>query len=262
MTLGMPTLIELKTLDENIALCRALGLDFIELNMCLPQYQNLAQLVKPQGIFYTVHLDENLNPCDFNQRIAQAATDIVLDTIQAAKELDIPLLNMHLNTGVHFTLPDKKVYLYDEFEAEYLHKLAAFRDACTAAIGGADIKICIENGYGRPNFAQKSLDTLLQSPAFALTFDIGHNAADGFADEPIILQRASRLHHMHIHDARGQANHFVLGQGELDLVKYLTMAHAHACRCVLEVKTVQGLQQSLQWLKNVLLDKTGELRYN
>jgi len=247
MTLGMPTLIELKTLDENIALCRSLGLDFIELNMCLPQYQHLAQLAKPQGIFYTVHLDENLNPCDFNHRIAQASTDIMLDTIQAAKQLDIPVLNMHLNTGGHFTLPDRKVYLYDEFEAEYLHKLAAFRDACTAAIGGANIKICVENGYGRPSFAQKSLDTLLQSPAFALTFDIGHNAADGFVDELVILQRTSRLHHMHIHDAREQDNHLVLGEGELDLAKYLAMAKQYGCCCVLEVKTAQGLRQSLQW---------------
>jgi sugar phosphate isomerase/epimerase len=249
MTLGMPTLIELKTLDENIALCRTLGLDFIELNMCLPQYQNLKQLTKPQGIFYTVHLDENLNPCDFSHRITQASIDIMLDTIAAAKQLDIPVLNMHLHSGVHFTLPNKKVFLYDEFEVEYLHKLAAFRDACTAAIGNANIKICVENGYGRAAFAQKSLDTLLQSPAFALTFDIGHNAADAFADEPLILQRISRLHHMHIHDARGQSNHLVLGEGELDLAKYLTIAKQYHCRCVLEVKTVEGLRKSVQWLK-------------
>lgn len=36
---GMPTLIENCTLEENVALCRELELDFIELNMNMPQYQ-------------------------------------------------------------------------------------------------------------------------------------------------------------------------------------------------------------------------------
>ena len=36
---GMPTLIETNTLRECAKLCSELGLDFIELNMNLPQYQ-------------------------------------------------------------------------------------------------------------------------------------------------------------------------------------------------------------------------------
>lgn len=249
MTFGMPTLIELRALEENIALCRALGLGFVELNMCLPQYQHIAQLPKMDDVFYTVHLDENCNPCDFNDRVAKAHTDTVLDIIRAAKQFGIPILNMHLNGGVYFTLPDRKVYLYDVFAQEYLRKLIAFRDACTAAIGNANIKICVENGYGRTAFAEKSLNLLLESPIFALTFDIGHNAADGFVDEPLIMQRANRLAHMHIHDALGRDNHLVLGEGGLDLAKYLKLAKDHNCRCVLETKTVAGLKRSVAWLK-------------
>ena len=36
---GMPTLIENRTLEDNAALCRSLGLRFIELNMNFPEYQ-------------------------------------------------------------------------------------------------------------------------------------------------------------------------------------------------------------------------------
>ena len=36
---GMPTLIENRTLQDNIDLCRSLGLHFIELNMNFPEYQ-------------------------------------------------------------------------------------------------------------------------------------------------------------------------------------------------------------------------------
>ena len=36
---GMPTLIENRTLQDNISLCAGLGLRFIELNMNFPEYQ-------------------------------------------------------------------------------------------------------------------------------------------------------------------------------------------------------------------------------
>ena len=39
MQFGMPTLIENRTLEENVSLCSSLGLQFIELNMNFPEYQ-------------------------------------------------------------------------------------------------------------------------------------------------------------------------------------------------------------------------------
>ncbi|MDR0883042.1 MAG: sugar phosphate isomerase/epimerase [Oscillospiraceae bacterium] len=257
MQFGMPTLIETKTLEENAALCHELGLSFVELNMNLPQYQadrlsvsELRRIADKYGIYYTIHLDENLNPCDFNNAVAVAYTDTVLRTIEVAKALSVPVLNMHMNAGVWFTLPDKKVFLFDEHKADYLQKLTVFRDKCTAAIGGAGIKITVENcgDYQRFPFIVDGLDLLLQSPAFALCFDIGHNASADYTDEPTIMARSERLHHMHIHDAKGRANHLPLGEGDVDLDKYLKLAKQHNCRAVIEVKTVDGLRQSVVWL--------------
>lgn len=39
MKFGMPTLIENDNIESSVALCKELNLDFIELNMNLPQYQ-------------------------------------------------------------------------------------------------------------------------------------------------------------------------------------------------------------------------------
>lgn len=72
MQFGIPTLIELKSLEECAALCKELGLQFMELNMNLPEYQAdkidadaFAQIAERYRIYYTIHLDENLNPCAF-----------------------------------------------------------------------------------------------------------------------------------------------------------------------------------------------------
>ena len=102
LQLGMPTLIETRTLSECAALCRNMGLDFIELNMNLPQYQLnvldvpfLKETAERYGIFYTIHLDENLNVSDFNPYIADGYRRTVSETIQLAKRLDIPIINIH-----------------------------------------------------------------------------------------------------------------------------------------------------------------------
>ncbi len=241
---GVPTLLELQTLEETAALCRELRLQFIELNMNLPQYQpnaldaeQLSAIAQKYGVYYTIHLDENLNVSDFNPYVAEAYRCTVRETIRLAKELRAPVLNMHMARGVYFTLPAKKVYLF-----------AAFRDEADTAIGDADLQICVENSDGFTDFQVEALDLLLQSPAFGLTFDIGHNHGVSGADEPILMERVERLHHVHCHDALGRKNHLTLGTGELDLPKYLTLARAHNCRVVLETKTVEALRQSVAWL--------------
>ena len=258
MRYGMPTLLETQSIEACAALCRELGLNFIELNMNLPAYQadrldphRFTKVAERYGICYTIHLDEYLNPCDFNGQVATAYTETVLRTIEAAKRLAAPVLNMHLHSGVWFTLPDRKVFLFDAYEAEYLQKLTAFREVCTAKIGNAPIKICVENcgDFADHRYLRKGLALLLESPVFGLTFDIGHNAGNGFTDEPVILERTDRLLHMHVHDARGKSNHLPLGDGDLDLPKYLGIAKRCGCRVVLETKTVEGLRRSVVWLQ-------------
>lgn len=258
MDFGMPTLIELKSLEACAVLCKELDLQFVELNMNLPEYQadridadTFTKIANQYGIYYTIHLDENLNPCDFNKKVTDAYTNTVLQTIALAKQLRSPVLNMHLSKGVFFTLPDQKVYLFDEYMDVYLAKLTAFRDRCEKAIGGADIKICVENagGYDK-KFLQNGLALLLESKAFALTFDIGHNAGIGGGDEDVIMKHKKRLYHMHLHDAKDKCDHLPLGSGELDLPKYFYLAKTQNCRVVLETKTIAGLKESVEWIKS------------
>lgn len=254
---GMPTLIETDTIEQCAALCRELGLDFIEMNMNLPQYQvqtmdpqHLKAVAKEYGISYTIHLDENMNIADFNPLVAGAYQQTVLDTIELAKRLEIPVLNMHFPLGVYFTLPDRKVYLFGQYPEQYRGSMARFRDACTAAIGGSGIRICVENWSGYAPWQVPALDILLESPTFGLTFDVGHNLCKGGVDEPIILARKEHLHHMHLHDVKdGTKDHQALGTGQLDIRKCLVLAEACGCTVVQETKTIAGLRESVRWMK-------------
>lgn len=258
---GMPTLIELPDIEDCAKLCSELRLQFIELNMCLPQFQvehidieKLLELSEKYNIFYTIHLDDTNTPCDFNPKIAKAYTDTVLETIEIAKRLNIPVLNMHLSLGTYFTLPDKKVLLFEQYKDEYFKNLTLFRDKCEKAIGDFNIKICVENTRAFSHYiGEKSLSLLLESSAFGMTFDTGHDASNHFSQRFVIDKYINRLFHMHLHDAlvNEHRDHLTLGDGELDLKDYLNLADNHNCRVVIEVKTIEGLKKSVEWITSL-----------
>jgi sugar phosphate isomerase/epimerase len=257
---GMPALLELPALSDCADTCAQLGLEFVELNMNMPQYQlenlhadALRAETQRKNIYFTIHLDENLNVCDCNSRVSNAYFDTVMGAIELAKRAKIPVLNMHLASGVHFTLPDRKVFLFEVYREEYLRRLRLFRDACEKRIASSDIKICVENTDGYLPFQKEGIKTLLESPVFALTWDIGHDHSANGADAGFLYSNIGRLRHMHVHDARGKRNHLPLGTGEINLAEKLKIAGQYGCRCVLEVKTAAALKQSVDYLKRSLL---------
>lgn len=250
---GMPALIELETLEETVSLCRALGLGFIELNMNLPLYQpgalSVEQLLHFEDVEFTLHVDENLNVWDFNPLVSKAYLDTLLFAIELCQKARLPIINMHMNRGVYFTLPGEKVFLFERYADAYLQKTLRLRQQCEAAIGGADIHICIENCSGYTAYEQKAIDCLLQSRVFGLTLDVGHHHKSGRRDETFIMERMDRLLHMHLHDATDAQDHLALGDGEVEMTGMLNLAKRLGCRCVLETKTVAGLKASVEHIK-------------
>ncbi len=271
MQFGMPTLIENRTLQDNIDLCKSLNLQFIELNMNFPEYQvdkleeidTLMAAAEKAEIYYTIHLDENLNIADFNPLVTDAYLETVRRSIEVMKKL-MPLrdrfgdktqpltLNMHMNHGIYITLPDRKVQMYDRDFDTYMASFATFRSLCEKWIGDSDIRIVVENTDGFREYEKKAIDYLLESSVFGLTWDIGHSKATGEKDVPYIRSHEDRLNHFHIHDGSEvpPRNHLALGDGEIDLASRLDLAKKRNARCVLETKTIAALKTSVEWLKH------------
>lgn len=156
---------------------------------------------------------------------------------------------MHMNHGVHFTLPDRKVKLFEKYKDSYLESISIFCDMCDQAIGHDDIHICIENTDGFTDYEKEAIELLLESNAFALTWDIGHSNSCDNKDKAFIIKHERRLEHFHIHDGNNKSDHLTLGTGEIDLNGRLNLAKLHNCRCVVETKTIDALRKSIQWMK-------------
>lgn len=257
MIFGMPTLVELSSIEENVRLCTELGLSFVELSMNLPYCQleaispeGLGAIARQHGLFFTLHLEENLDPASFNPLVAQAYVETAARSIRLARAAGIPIVNTHLNRGVYFTLPSERLYLYERYPEHYRQAMDRFRRAWREGEAHGRPMLLVENTEGFVPFQQTLLEGWLQEDAFGLTLDIGHAHAAGYPDAEFYRDHGDRLRHIHLHDARGSANHLSLGEGDVDLPAILRLAREKNCSVVVEVKTASALADSVEWLRS------------
>ena len=278
---GMPTLIELNSIRENVELCKELGLHFVELNMNMPyctilgcseknnsEVENiineLNNLRNEFGIYFTIHIDENFNFADFNSYVKDAYYQTMKSVIENAKKINCSILNMHINHGIYFTLPAEKVFLFKKYNQNYMSDVLEFSLMCKNEIENNFEsenkilpKIVIENTDGWKDFEKVAINKFLENSNFGLTLDIGHSESIGNVDEEFILENKNKLFHFHIHDGTlpdektksyGK-NHLTLGTGKINLEERLNLAKECNGRCVIETKTVDSLRKSVEWLK-------------
>ena len=257
MKFGMPTLVECKDIIETASVAACFDLDFIEVNMSFPQYlpsrsnaEQYRSIAKKHGIFYTVHADEQLNPFDFNPTVSECYFRTMAECIDYSLEIGVPIINMHLQKGVYVTLPEKVVLLTDVYKDEYLSRVKDFIKMCEDRIAGRELKICIENVDSNAfTFSQyDALGLFLKSEVFGFTLDVGHDECLGGIDGLYIRKFPEKLCHMHLHDSDGKHAHLPLGEGVINVGEKLTLLN-NDTTCLVEVKTVAGLEKSVNFLK-------------
>ncbi|TXT19199.1 MAG: xylose isomerase domain-containing protein [Erysipelotrichaceae bacterium] len=251
MEYGMPTLLELD-LDGNVKLALELGLSFVEINCNVPEFQvdkmdpqTFLDYTKQSGLTFTFHLDEMMSITDPNLKISEAYILSVLESIEFAKQAKIESLTLHLLSGVVFTLPDKKVYVYEKYRDYYLDRIRNFRDRVTQAIKDSKISINIENVTGFLPHMREGIECLLESPVFGLTYDCGHNHRYDNVDWDFIQKHADRIRHMHVHDCKEKFDHQSFGDGDLNIPSELNFAAQYATRAVIEVKNMESIIQTV-----------------
>ncbi len=253
MRYGMPTLIELQGLEENMRFCKSLGLDFVELNMNVPEYQTEAlkntevkSLKKKYGVELSMHLPENLYFADFNTYMRNAAYDIFKDAADFAVEKDVKLLNMHMHVGTFFKMPNEKIFLQGAYKETYLSHVEAFRTHIDACLKGTEIKVCIENACDfHHDFIIEGVKTLLKSEHVFLTWDTGHNAKGKYKDQVLLFEDTQNIRHVHLHDCAFGSDHLPLGTGEICIDSVMRTLTDSCETIVLESKTVEGLRRSV-----------------
>lgn len=253
MKLGMPALVEYSSVDQLVELCMKLKLDFIELNMNLPYnfIQNLnpirlKNITKETNIEFTMHMPDDADLGSFYASVREGYVKLFLDTIDWAKEAGVELLNLHIIEGARITLPDKKVYIYDQYSEEFTYNFIKSIKILSKKAQEKNIVLSIENSsnFGK-KYIQKTLNQALQYPNIKLTWDTGHDSGSNFSDKEYLMWNKEQIAHMHLHDAKGKNDHQILFEGDLNITELLQFAKLQNIRALIEVKTEEALMKSI-----------------
>ncbi|MGD9569349.1 MAG: sugar phosphate isomerase/epimerase family protein [Sedimentibacter sp.] len=257
MKIGMPALVEYNTLNELVDLCLKLKLNFIELNMNLPynfienlEPQVLRKITEETNIEFTIHMPDDADLGTFYESVRRGYVKLFSDTIDWAKRAGVSLLNMHIIEGAKMTLPDKKVYIYEQYSEEFQNNFTKSIEALSLKADGSHIVLAIENSnnFGKSHI-QKALNKSILLPNVMLTWDTGHDAISKFTDKKYLMLHENKIAHMHLHDAIGNSDHQVLFEGELNILELLNFAEKKNLRVLVEVKTKEALEKSINILR-------------
>jgi sugar phosphate isomerase/epimerase len=260
LALGMPTLIEMPDIGPTIALCQRLGLDFIELNMNMPEFcpeslpaQRLRRISEETGIGFSVHMPDDTDLGSFHDPIREGHVQRFGETARWAAEAGAKLINLHMSPGIFFTLPDRKVWIYERYYEKFIGNLLEAYGKIIDYARDYDLLVCTENviNFNLP-FIARAIDDLCRLDHFHLTWDIGHDARTGYQEREVLMRHQDRVRHMHIHDYNGISDHQVPFTGTVDIMAALDFARAHKATVLVETKTEASVIESVRRIRERL----------
>lgn len=254
MKLGMPQLYEFDTIEDNLKLCKELGLDFIELNLnfgyCRAEMEarTVADLLKKYNVEATLHFYDEADFGSYDEVVA--AYTVLLERYAKLGKGYIKQINMHLIPGPVVTISGIKNFIYEKEYNVYIKRLIANFKKAEAICNESGINMVIENTDNIPKYMKRVYKDLYDN-GFRFCYDIGH---DGLSYD-IIYEINSELNlpfdEFHIHDGTRKTCHLTLGEGEIDIKKFKDLANANNAYVVLEVKQKSDLIESVPYFNNL-----------
>jgi sugar phosphate isomerase/epimerase len=253
---GLPALIEFDDIKPNLDLCQELGLDFLELNMNLPYSfpENLGsremRRALKEGLRFSLHMHDELDLGSLHPSVRQGHLSRCEKALHWGAENGVFLLNLHLNPGVYFTLPDRKVWVYERYLERYVDSLVHSFSYLSTVAESLEVSMCVENtGHFALPFMRRAVESVLDLDSVGLCWDIGHDARAGHREEDFMLAHLDRVWHMHFHDYDGSSDHQLPFTGLIDCPRYLGLAEENDMSVLIEVKTEKAVREAVRTMR-------------
>ena len=247
----MPILVEFHSLSENIDLCKKLNLDFIELNLDIPYcFIDRLDTNSLKNNNFTIHLSEKFDVGELNNSLRNFYLNEIEKIISFGIKYNIFKYNLHLDPGIHFSLPDKKIFIYEEYIDDYLR---AYEDSCNILSKIANkynATILFEN-VKVESYTLKVIDLIAKYDNLFFTLDLGHNIRYGNLAKEKFMQYSDKIKHIHLHDFNGSKDHQELFTGLLNVKEELNFCKQHNLDVLIEVKRKEELINSVNKLRNL-----------
>lgn len=249
MRLGMPTLFEFNSIEENVVLAKKLNLDFVELNCNFPyvtntlleEHQSLVDLINENELTTTLHFYDDF---DFfaPKEVVKSYLSLFDKLVCGASDLNLKIVTVHLNSGSYTTINGVKKY---NIEKDTKVALKTAKEVCAKLENICKkykVQLAFENTT-MPKVLQKIYNQL-NKDGYSFTYDVGHD----YMDKERTLSLTKKLPNIlefHIHDANKKSDHLTIGEGKIYIKPFKELALALNSYVVIEVKDFEGLVTSV-----------------
>jgi len=246
MIYGMPSLVEFKSIEDNVTFAKKNNLKFIELNMDLPYCTNIKENeLQIYDIDFTMHISEKINVAELNDNLRVAYLNEAIRQIELGVKNNIKKFNIHIDSGVYFTLPDGKFFLNERYQDIYQKNIEKSCKVLNEIAKKYNISINFENTKIQ-KFTPLAVNIISNYKYLGFTLDIGHNEKNkNKAFE--LFNKTNKIRHIHLHDYDGNSDHLTLGKGIIDFKKYKNILEENYI--VIEVKQSNELLESIIYLR-------------
>ena len=167
-----------------------------------------------------------------------------------ARGFNIKKYNLHLDPGIHFSLPDKKIFIYQEYLDDYLN---AYKQSCErlSKIATKYNAIILFENVKVESYTLKAINIISNYENLFFTLDLGHNIRYGNIAKEEFLKYDKKIKHIHLHDFNGSKDHQELFTGILDIKNELEFCSKNNLDVLIEVKRKEELVNSVNKLHNL-----------
>lgn len=244
----MPTLIEFNSILDNVNFAKNNNLRFIELNMDLPYCLNIKEgELLNYDMEFTMHISEKINVAELNDNLRKLYLNEAIRQIELGISNNIKKFNIHIDSGVYFTMPDGKFFLNEKYQDIYEANLNKSCKLLNDIAKEYNIKINFENTKIQ-KFTGVAIKIINNYKNLGFTLDIGHNEKNKNKAFPL-LNETNKIRHIHLHDFDGNNDHLTIGKGIIDFTKYHNVLKDNYI--VIEVKQAFELEESIKYLRNL-----------
>jgi len=174
--------------------------------------------------------------------------------LELAEDLEAERFTIHPSQPPGFASAGGPGTYLEEHRDMYAEALSDGIRGVVSVAGG--VQVCVENEPLTP-FVEGVLEGLLaEEEGLFLTLDAPKAMDPGKGPpervEAFYLRHIGRVREAHLHDRRpGGMYHDVLGQGDVDVLKYLRMLEPHDVHFTLEIRPRENAHESLLLIKEI-----------
>jgi len=211
--------------------------------------KELNELRDKYNVGFSVHFPEEIDFGTFYYSVRKGNLELFEEVCKYSRDIGVDIINLHLNSGIYFSLPEEKFWIYGKYKEEYINNLMDSYNIISKIAKTYEIKVCIENTIIL-DFIEEIMIKLTNLENIYFTWDIGHDAKDEYKAKEMYLKNIEKIAHVHIHDYNGKKDHQILFDGILDIDKIINFSKKRKISNVIEVKTIEALRESIKRLKD------------